>query len=113
MHELAITQSMLELVLEEAGKAGGKKVEKINLTIGEMSGVVDESVRFYFEFFSKDTIANGATLSFQRVPMQARCRNCGELFIPKEFDWSCPHCQSSQMEIVAGNELRVESIEVD
>lgn len=113
MHEFAITQSMLDLVLEEARKAGGKKVEKVNLVIGDMSGVVDECVRFYFEFMSKDTIAKGATLSFQRVPMRARCYNCGEPFIPKEFDWSCPCCQNNQIEIVAGNELRVESIEVE
>ena len=113
MHELAITQSMLELVLEEAGRAGGKKVGKINMVIGEMSGIFDECVEFYFEFLSKDTVAQGATLSFQRVPMQGRCRNCGELFIPKEFDWSCPRCQNGQMEIVAGNELYIESIEVE
>ena len=113
MHEFAITQSMLDLVLEEVEKAGGKTVGNINLVIGEMSGVVDECVKFYFEFLSKDTIARGATLSFKRVPMQARCRNCGELFIPREFDWSCPRCQNSQMEIVAGNELYVESIEVE
>lgn len=113
MHELAITQSMLDLVLQEAGKAGGKTVVKINLVIGEKSGVVDECVKFYFEFLSKDTIARGATLSFQIVPMQARCHNCGELFIPKEFDWACPRCQNNQIEIVAGNELRVDSIEVE
>ncbi len=57
MHEFAITQSMLELVLEQAKEAGTKKVEKINLIIGEMSGYVEESVRFYFDFLSKGTIA--------------------------------------------------------
>jgi hydrogenase nickel incorporation protein HypA/HybF len=113
MHELAITQSMLDLVLEEAKKSGAERVGKVNLVIGDMSGVVDESVKFYFEFLSKDTIAEGATLAFQRVPTQARCRNCGELFTPKEFDWSCPSCHNSQMEITAGNELYIESIEVE
>jgi hydrogenase nickel incorporation protein HypA/HybF len=113
MHELSITQSMLDLVLEEAKKAGAGKVEKINLVIGEMSGIVDECVEFYFEFLSQDTIAHGATLSFKKTPTQARCRNCGELFIPKEFDWSCPSCQNSSAEIVAGNELYLESIEVE
>ena len=112
MHELAITQSMLDLVLEEAKKAGAERVGKINLVIGEMSGIVDECVKFYFEFLSKDTIANGAILSFKNVPIQARCRNCGELFTPEEFDWSCPKCQDSRAEIVAGNELYLESIEV-
>jgi hydrogenase nickel incorporation protein HypA/HybF len=113
MHELAITQSMLDLVLEQAKEAGAERVGKVNLVIGEMSGVVDECVAFYFEFLSKDTMAQGATLSFQRVPTQARCRNCREIFALKEFDWSCPSCHNSQMEIVAGNELYIESIEVE
>jgi hydrogenase nickel incorporation protein HypA/HybF len=104
---------MLDLVLEEAKKAGAERVGKINLVIGEMSGIVDQCVEFYFEFLSQDTIAKGATLSFKKTPTQARCRNCGELFIPKEFDWSCPSCQDGSIEIVAGKELYVESIEVE
>ena len=113
MHELSITQSMLDLVLEEAKKVGAKRVGKVNLVIGEMSGIVGECVEFYFEFLSQDTIAHGATLSFKKTPTKARCRNCGELFIPKEFDWSCPRCQDSSTEIIAGKELYVESIEVE
>jgi hydrogenase nickel incorporation protein HypA/HybF len=113
MHELSITQNMLDLVLEEAKKARAERVKRINLVIGEMSGVVDQSVEFYFEFLSKDTIARGATLSFRNVPTEVRCRSCGEVFNPKEFDWSCPKCQGSGAEITAGNELYVESIEVE
>ena len=113
MHELSITQSMLDLVLEEAKKVKAERVEKINLVIGEMSGFVDECVEFYFEFLSKDTIASEAILSFKKVPIQARCCNCGGLFIPKEFDWSCPKCRDSKTEIVAGNELYIESIEME
>jgi hydrogenase nickel incorporation protein HypA/HybF len=113
MHELSITQSMLDLVLEEAKKVGAERVGKVNLVIGEMSGIVGECVEFYFEFLSQDTIAHGATLSFKKTPTQARCRNCGELFMPKEFDWSCPSCQDGSIEIVAGKELYVESIEVE
>ncbi len=112
MHELSITQSMLDLAMEEAKKVNAERVGRINLVVGEMSGIVDQCVEFYFEFLSKDTIASDAVLSFRNVPMKARCRNCGELFIPKEFDWSCPKCQNNNMEIVSGNELYIESIEV-
>jgi hydrogenase nickel incorporation protein HypA/HybF len=104
---------MLELVLKEAEKNEAEKVEKINLVIGEMSGVVDECVRFYFDFLSKDTIAEGASLSFRMVPMTVRCRICQRVFIPKEFDWACPECRGNSMEIVAGDELYIESIEVE
>jgi len=113
MHELAITQSMLDIVLEQAEKAGAREVGKINLVIGEMTGVVDECVQFYFDFLSKGTSAEGAALSFTKVPTTARCRGCDKAFELKEFDWACPYCQGNDMEIVAGKELFVESIEVE
>ena len=113
MHELAITQSMLDVVLEQAQKAGAKEVGRINLVIGKMCGVVEECVQFYFDFLSKGTITEGAALSFKMVPPKAQCRDCGETFELKEFDWTCPYCQSNALEIIAGKELFVESIEVE
>jgi len=113
MHELAITQSMFNLVLEQAEKAEAKKVGKINLVIGEMTGVVGDCVQFYFDFLSKGSIAEGATLSFKNIPILARCRSCDKQFELKEFDWACPSCGNMGMEIVAGQELYVESIEVE
>lgn len=113
MHELAITQNMLDLVLEEAEKASSKGVSKINLVVGEMCGFVEECVRFYFGFLSQGTIAEGASLSFRMVPSKARCQDCGKTFELKEFDWTCPYCQGSSLDIIAGKELFVESIEVN
>jgi len=104
---------MLDLVLEQAEKAGAREVGKINLVIGEMTGVVEECVQFYFDFLSKGTTADGAALCFKMVPTTARCRGCDKLFELKEFDWTCPYCQGNDMEIVAGKELFVESIEVE
>ena len=113
MHELAITQSMFDLVLEQAGKAGARKVSRINLVIGEMTGVVGDCVRFYFDFISKGTLAEGAALSVETVPLKARCWDCGKTYQPGEFDWDCPWCQGNSMEVIAGKELFVESIEVE
>jgi len=113
MHEFAITQSMLDLVLEQAKKAGAREVGKINLIIGEMCGVVEEPVRFYFGFLSKGTIAERATLSFTMVPATARCRRCGKVFELGEFEWACPDCGGDGLEITGGKELCVESIEVE
>ncbi len=113
MHELAITQSMFDLVLEQAKKVGAKKVGKINLVIGEMTGVVGDCVQFYFDFISKGTLAEGAALSFVMVPPKAQCRGCDKPFELKEFDWTCPYCGGNSLQIVAGKELFVESIEVE
>ena len=113
MHELAIAQSMLDIVLEQTKKAGAKKVSRINLTVGELSGFVEESVQFYFDFLVKGTLAEGATLAFTATPARARCRHCGKAFELEEFDWTCPHCGDNNIEIIAGKELFVESIEVE
>jgi hydrogenase nickel incorporation protein HypA/HybF len=104
---------MLNLVLEQAEKAGAKEVGKINLVIGEMTGVVSDCVQFYFDFLSKGTLAEGAALAFKIVPTTAKCRVCAKNFELKEFDWTCPYCHANNMEIVAGKELFVESIEVE
>jgi len=113
MHELAITQNMLDLVLKKAEEAGAKEVKRINLVIGEMTGVVEECVQFYFNFLGNETIAEGAELSFTMVPMKVRCRDCGKSFELKESDSACPYCQGNNMEFIAGDELFVESIEVE
>ena len=113
MHELAITQSMFDLVMKHAEQAEAKKVKKINLIIGEMTGVVSECVDFYLGFLSKGTIAEGAVLNVETVPAKAACRDCGETFELKEFDWTCPGCGGTSLQISSGKELFVESIEVE
>lgn len=113
MHELSITQSMLEVVLEHAQRAGAKGVVRIDLQIGEMSGVVDESMQFYFDFISRDTLAEGARLVIHHIPARFSCQSCSTEFEPDERNWLCPNCGATGGRVVAGQEMVVESIEVD
>jgi hydrogenase nickel incorporation protein HypA/HybF len=113
MHEYSITQSILSLALEKANEAKASRINRITLVLGELSGVVDDCVQFYFEFLSKDTIASGANLSFERMPTKLRCRNCESVFIPVNYNWSCPDCHGAQVEILSGRECYMESIEVE
>jgi hydrogenase nickel incorporation protein HypA/HybF len=113
MHEYSITQSLLSLALEKASEAKASKITQINLVIGELSGVVDDCVQFYFDFLSKDTMAAGAGLSFVRTPTRLRCRHCETVFAPRNHDWSCPDCHEAGIEIVSGRECYMESIEVE
>ncbi len=113
MHELSVTEGILSIALEKASAAQASKVSRINLVIGELSGVVDECVRFYFDFLRKGTIATEATLSFRRSPTQLRCRNCTTVFSPGNDEWACPDCQKQKIDIISGRELYVESIEVE
>ncbi len=113
MHELTITQSILDIALDQAKAAKASKINKINLVIGELSGFVSDCVEFYFDFLKKDSIAEEAALTFELVPAQLKCRHCLSIFHPGELLWICPHCQSQQVEIVAGRELYLESLEVE
>lgn len=113
MHELGITQSILSIALEKANEAQARKITKINLVIGELSGVVDDCVQFYFDLLSKDTIAAEASLSFERTPNRLRCRNCATVFSPNNLNWTCPNCHEANVEIISGRECRVDSIEVE
>jgi len=113
MHELSITQGILSIAVEKANEVQASKVTKINLIIGELSGVVNECVEFYFDLLSKDTIAAQASLSFEKTPNKLRCRSCAAVFSPDNLDWTCPNCHEAKIEIISGRECRVESIEVD
>ena len=114
MHELPVTQGMLSIALEHAERAGAKKITAINITVGEMSGIVDDSIQFYFDFVSKDTPAEGALLTFERVPARFHCKACDEDFsVGDNGQWACPHCGAWSVEILAGREFYVDSIEVE
>jgi len=113
MHELGVTQNILQIAIEHAEKAGAKKIRRINLVIGGLAGIVDESVQFYFDFVSKGTIAEEAKLVFQKVPVRFRCRSCGKEFDFQGEEWTCPDCHAPGPEIVTGREFYLESIEVE
>lgn len=113
MHEMAVTQSILDIVVKHAELAGASKIRQINLVIGELSGIMDDSVQFYFDFLSKSTMAEGAQLTFDRRPAVYRCRECGLTYHPDGFDWVCPACGSLAFEVLSGREFQIESIEVD
>ena len=113
MHELAITEEILRITVEHAERANAKRVTDINLVIGELSSVVDDSVQFYLDFLSPGTIAEGAKLHFTRVPARLRCRQCDREFEPDGRDWHCPNCQTLGGDVIAGREFFPDSIQVD
>lgn len=113
MHELSVTESMLSVVLRHAEASRAKEVTRINMVLGEMSSVMEESVKFYFDIIARDTIAQNAELNFRRTKLIARCGGCGNEFEVIEFDFRCPECEAEKTEIISGREFQVESIEIN
>lgn len=111
MHELSVTESILEIALRHGREAGASAVTDLFLVIGELSTIVDESVQFYWDILTEDTPAAGSTLHFRRVPGQLQCRSCGNAYSPRE-DLPCPACGGIEIDIIAGEEFYLEAIEI-
>ncbi len=112
MHEMAVTEDILRIVREYAEREGAAKVTDVYLVIGELSSFVDDSIQFYFDLLTPETIAAGARLHFDRIKTRFRCRSCGHEFEPTEQDWLCPNCKALGGDVIAGKEFYVESIEI-
>ena len=113
MHELSVTESILELTLEHARKADASKVTGINLIIGQLSSLVDDSIQFYWDTISEDTICQGAKLTFTRIPAVLQCQDCQNEFSIAEEVKPCPICGSYRSIIIHGEEFYLDSIEIE
>ena len=108
MHELGIVQEIIALVTE---RAGGAKVTRVVLEIGKLTAVLPDAVRFCFDLCSEGTAAEGAELEIIETPGRARCRACGAgVTLDRPFG-RCA-CGGSDLEWLAGEELKVKEIEV-
>ena len=111
MHEMSIAQSILDIVTGEAAKHNAEKVANIRIVAGELRGIVDSHLNYYFQFVSKDTIAEGAQLDITILPVKAECDKCDLVFDVEEFKYECPKCGNKEVETVQGLELMVKDFD--
>ena len=113
MHELSITEQIAEIAVRHGEKNQAQQVTDLYLVIGELSTVIDDSVQFYWDLITDQTICKGAKLHFNRIPALFRCLDCNKEYQLSEGDLTpCPHCGSTQMEILQGKEFHLESINI-
>ncbi len=114
MHELSVTQAILNIALDYGQKNLAQKVVEIHLRVGEIGDLEGEWLQRYFDFLSKGTIAEGAKLCILRAPARVQCRKCQFVFPLDKATWDtqCPSCQSKETSLISGREFRVESLEV-
>ena len=113
MHELSVTESILEIAIRHAQAQKAKKITGLYLVIGQWSSVVDDSVQFYWDMVSEDTICSGAKLHFTRIPAEFLCNDCHKTFNMDQQLAPCPHCGSMRVKITAGEEFFLASIEIE
>ncbi len=116
MHELPVTQSILDVVLRHASANNVTKIHTINLAVGEMSDLEDEWIQRYFDYLSKDTVAQGARLKIERIPVVLRCEACAESFqvdIKQMEDIVCPSCGEKKFALISGREYYIRNMEAE
>jgi hydrogenase nickel incorporation protein HypA/HybF len=113
VHELAITQSLLQVALDKAGEAKARRIGSIRLRIGRLSGYVPEAVEQNFRMITPGTIAEGAALEIDWVPLRCRCKGCGVEYDATPDDFTCPACRAADFAIISGREMFIESMEVE
>lgn len=113
MHELSVTENILEIALRHARDANAKQISQIYLVIGQLASIVDDSVQFYWEIISKETIAEQSRLHFRRIPAEFECQSCSQRFNLDGDDLTCPHCGSIEIKITAGDEFYIDAIDIE
>jgi hydrogenase nickel incorporation protein HypA/HybF len=109
VHELSLATGIVDTVVRHAE---GRRVTSVDMRIGTLRQVVPESLDFYFGICSRDTVCQGASLELEIIHARIRCRSCGDERELTEPDFRCRRCGGTDVEVVAGTEFEVESIEV-
>jgi len=111
---MAVADNIIKIVQEKMKESGEKGIiKRINLKIGKLTCVEPEALKLSFEVLSKRTPLENAFLNVDSIPITGMCKDCKKKLSLKKMDFTCPHCGSFRMEIKTGEELLVESFEID
>jgi hydrogenase nickel incorporation protein HypA/HybF len=108
MHELAIAQGIVEMIVE---RTAGAPVTAVHLRVGKVSGVVPDALRFCFDLVAAGTPVDGARLDIDEPPGRARCRTCASVFEVESLVVAC-RCGSPDVEVLGGDDLLVTAVEL-
>jgi hydrogenase nickel incorporation protein HypA/HybF len=110
LHELAIADAIVTIARDHAQ---GRRVTSVEVKVGYLRQVVPDALVFSFELVAAGTNVEGAELQVDRIPARVTCRGCGAESNGTEFPLACASCGSVDVDVAAGNELLVESIELE
>lgn len=113
MHEMSLMGGVFEVIEQTISQYEIRRVLQVKLKVGELTNAEPEALQMVFEAFCKNTICEGAELIVERVPVRGHCRNCQHEFAVKTMFFLCPKCQNTSIEVIQGEELLLESVEVE
>jgi hydrogenase nickel incorporation protein HypA/HybF len=110
VHELSIAESVVRIASEHAA---GRPVARVELKVGHLRQVVPDALAFAFRLVAEGTAVEGAELVMEEVPPAGRCRRCGTESELDGFPLRCPACQGLDLELLRGEELLVDALELE
>ncbi len=113
MHELSITEHIVQTVIPIAEKAGAKHILEIRMKIGALSGVIPSCVQTYLDLITPGTIAEGAKLLSEEIPVTVRCLACLKESTLSRGMRACPLCGSERIAVTGGHEYYIEDLKVE
>lgn len=112
MHELGIMQELLEIAQEQARQHQARQIHGLTVRVGALAGVEPDALSFAFDVATVGTLAEGATLTIESVPIGCHCDHCAQDFEPIGFVFACPGCGQISTRILRGRELELVKLEV-
>lgn len=113
MHEMAISESILGILEDEGRRQNFSRVRKVRLEIGTLSSIEPQALHFTFGAVTRGTLAENAVLEIIEMEGRAWCLMCEQaITIRQRFD-ACPTCGGHQLQVTAGEEMRIKDLEVD
>ena len=113
MHELSLCEGILQILEEQSRTQCFIRVHRVCLEIGALASVEPEALHFNFDVVTQGTLAEGSRLEIVTVPAQAWCLPCGEKVSIRQYFDACPQCGSHQLQVIEGEELRIQQLEVE
>lgn len=113
MHELAISENILKVIIPAAEEGGAKRILKVRMHVGEVSGVIPSLLEKSFAVAAEGTIAEGAELVCNIAPTVVHCSDCGAEGETDKETRACKKCGSLNVKIVSGREYFIEDLEVE
>jgi len=111
MHEMAMAQSLVDAISEEARKHG--KPIRAKMSCGMLNVVNDDVLSFAFEAVARGTPCEGMQLLIEHKPLQAKCRACKRVFTVDLSSAKCPDCAADDFELFPDAPLLLEQIEFE
>jgi len=110
---MALVSGIFNILNEKIHELNLRRINKINLKVGDMVGVDDKTLKACFEVFAESTPAEDAELEIEHIPLRGKCGNCEMEFLLSNYRFQCPYCTESAIKIISGKGLYIESIEAE